>query len=134
MAVSKPQMLCWQVCDAVHVDPSTGKHTLLGCFANIRLREVPEVHPRMVWFLTLSDVQVGEHQLAISYGPAMDALKPVVDRPFRSQSPLHRINLINEVHQLRFEQTGQYTILVEIDDEPLLATSLGVHALSDEGL
>ena len=39
-----------------------------------------------------------------------------------------RINLINEIRNLSFEEPGEYSILIEIDDEPLLATSLTVAA------
>jgi len=54
--------------------------------------------------------------------------KPIrrLERPFEGQSPLHRINLINEIRNLSFPQPGDYSLLVEIDDEPLLATSLTV--------
>ena len=44
-----------------------------------------------------------------------------------SQSPLHRINLINEIRDLSFPNPGEYSLLVEIDEEPLLgATNLTV--------
>jgi hypothetical protein len=51
----------------------------------------------------------------------------LLDREFESKSPLHRINLINELRKLRFEQPGDYSILIEVDDEPILATSLTVN-------
>src|SRR5690606_726824 len=63
---SKPQILCWLTCDGVHIDPGTGKHTILGVFSNIRARNFPVTHPFMVWFLTLSDVPAGDHRIRIS--------------------------------------------------------------------
>jgi hypothetical protein len=51
---------------------------------------------------------------------------PLIERPFESQGPLVRINLINEIRNLTFQAPGEYSILIEIDDEPLLATSLTV--------
>jgi hypothetical protein len=123
---SKPQLLVWLTCDAVHLDPSSGKHTILGVFSNIKARAFPVVHPHMVWFLTLTDVQTGSHRVKLSLG--LDPANPVelIHREFESQSPLHRINLINELHNLRFEQPGDYSIVIEVDDEPILATSLTV--------
>ncbi len=123
---SKPTLLVWLTCDAVHLDPATGKHTILGVFSNIKARSFPVVHPRMVWFLTLTDVQTGNHRLKILL--SLDPTRPVelIQREFESQSPLHRINLINELHNLRFDQPGDYSILIEVDDEPILATSLTV--------
>jgi hypothetical protein len=123
---SKPSLLAWITCDGVHIDPSSGKHTILGVFSNIKARTFPVVHPYMVWFLTITDVQPGKHTIRILMG--LDATNPIelLKREFESQSPLHRINLINELRNLRFEQPGDYSIVIEVDEEPILATSLGV--------
>lgn len=123
---SKPQVLAWLTCDGVHIDPGSGKHTILGVFSNIRARQFPVVHPFMIWFLTLSDVPAGEHKIKISMG--IDAANPpvLIERPFQSQSPLQRINLINEIRNLSFPGAGDYSIVIEVDDEVLLATSITV--------
>ncbi|MDD2763636.1 MAG: hypothetical protein PHE83_06640 [Opitutaceae bacterium] len=123
---SKPQLLVWMTCDGVHIDPASGKHTILGVFSNIKARAFPVTHPFMIWFLTLTDVSPGQHRIRISM--SLDPTSPaaLIERPFESQSPLHRINLINEIRNLSFPQAGEYSILIEIDDEPLLATSLTV--------
>jgi hypothetical protein len=52
--------------------------------------------------------------------------QPLLERTFESQSPLHRITLINEIRNLTFPQPGEYSLLIEIDEEPLLATNLTV--------
>ena len=123
---SKPQLLVWLTCDGVHIDPATGKHTILGVFSNIKARQFPVVHPYMVWFLTLTDVQPGKHQIKLSIGLSPTNPAGLIQREFESQSPLHRINLINELRNLRFEQPGDYHILIEVDDEPILASSMAV--------
>jgi hypothetical protein len=123
---SKPQVLCWLTCDGVHIDPATGKHTILGVFSNIRGRQFPLTHPFMVWFLTLSDVPEGEHIIKLSMGVDPTNLKTLIERPFKSGGPVQRINLINEVRNLGFEKPGDYGIMIEVDDEPLLATNLQV--------
>jgi len=123
---SKPQLLAWLLCDGVHVDPSSGKHTILGVFSNIMAKRFPVVHPHMVWFMTLTDVAAGSHSMRISLGLDPTDLKSLIERPFESQGPLVRINLINEIRNLSFPQGGEYSILIEIDDEPLLATSITV--------
>lgn len=123
---SKPQLLAWLLCDGVHIDPSSGKHTILGVFSNIMAKRFPVVHPHMVWFLTLTDVAVGSHRMKISMGLDPTAPTPLIERPFDSQGPLVRINLINEIRNLAFQQPGEYAILIEIDDEPILATNLVV--------
>jgi hypothetical protein len=123
---SKPQVLAWLTCDAVHIDPATGKHTILGVFSNIRARQFPVTHPRMIWFLTLSDVPAGKHKIRLSMGLDATRLNPLIDQEFESHGPLQRINLINEILNLRFPTPGDYSIIIEVDDELLLATSIGV--------
>ncbi len=125
---SKPQVLAWLTCDGVHIDPGTGKHTILGIFSNIRARQFPVTHPFMIWFLTLSDVPAGEHKIRISMGIDPANTQTLIDRTFNSQGPLQRINLINEVRNLSFAQPGDHAILIEVDDDPLLATSITVSA------
>lgn len=125
---SKPLLLAWMTCDAVHIDPSSGKHTILGVFSNIRARQFPVVHPMMVWFLTLTDVAQGTHTLKISMGTDPMTLTKVIEREFQADSPLQRINLINEIRNCRFDSASEYEILIEVDEEPILATSMHVTA------
>ncbi len=80
----------------------------------------------MVWFLTLSDIPTGEHTIKISLGLDATNPQPLIERKFESQSPLQRINLINEIRNLSFALPGEYSIIIEVDDDPLLATSLTV--------
>ena len=80
----------------------------------------------MVWFLTLSDVPEGEHKVKLSMGLDPTNLQTLIERPFKSQGPIQRINLINEVRNLSFPGPGDYGIMIGIDDEPLLATNLQV--------
>jgi hypothetical protein len=80
----------------------------------------------MVWFLTLTDVAPGQHKMRISMGMNPTQMKALIERSFESQSPLHRINLINEIRNLSFPLAGDYSLLIEVDDEPLLATNLTV--------
>ena len=80
----------------------------------------------MVWFLTITDVAAGPHRMRISMARDLNDPKPLIERVFESQGPLVRINLINEIHNLSFSEPGDYSILIEIDDETLLATSLTV--------
>lgn len=123
---SKPQLLCWLTCDGVHLDPGSGKHTILGVFSNIKAQRFPITHPFMIWFMTLTDCAVGQHRMKISIGLDPTQLQELIARPFESHSPLQRINLINEIRNLTFPQAGDYSLLVEIDDEPILATNLTV--------
>ena len=123
---SKPQLLAWLTCDGVHIDPGSGKHTILGIFSNIHGHQFPLVHPFMIWFLTITDCAPGEHKLKISMGFEDATPQRMIEREFASQSPLDRINLINEIRNLPFPLPGEYSLLIEIDEEPILATSIVV--------
>lgn len=123
---SKPLLLSFVTCDGVHLDHGTGKYYLLGIFSNIRGRQFPVIHPQMFWFIVLTDVAVGEHTLKVSLGIPGEEPVMQIQRPFESKSPLHRIHLINEIKNLKFEQAGDYGAVLEVDDEPILVTSFGV--------
>ena len=123
---SKPQLLAWLTCDGVHIDPGSGKHTILGIFSNIQARQFPVTHPFMIWFLTITDCAPGQHTLKISMGLGPTNMQSLIERKFESQSPLHRINLINEIRNLSFPAAADYALLIEINDEPLLATNITV--------
>ena len=122
---TKPQVLAWITCDSVYVDPATCKHTLLGIFSNLRAKEFPVTHPRMIWFLSFSDLTAGSHDLKITIGLPMDDEEPrtIIEKSFDSPGPQHRINLINDIHNLKFEKPGNFSILIEIDDQVVLAST-----------
>lgn len=119
-------LLMFCTCDMVHVDPATGKHNLLGIFSSIRARELPVTHPQMFWFLVVTDVPVGKHKLGLSMGVGEALGSPVAIRDFESHSPLQRITMVNQVNNLTFHQPGDYSIQVDIDDDPLLVTTFSV--------
>jgi len=123
---SKPQLLAWLTCDGVHLDPATGKHTILGVFSNIRAHRFPVTHPFMIWFMTLTDCASGPHKIRILLGVDPTQMQLLLERTFESPGPLQRINLINEIRNLSFPAAGDYSITIEVDDEPILATSLAV--------
>ncbi|MGF1484328.1 MAG: hypothetical protein ACFBZ8_08185 [Opitutales bacterium] len=122
----KPIVLSWATCDGVHIDPATGKFYLLGIFSGIRAQNFPAAHPRMFWFLLLTELTEGDHQLKISMGLPTEPPQTVVDRPFKAQGPLQRVHLVNEVKNLQFPKPENYSLVIEVDNELLLATNFPV--------
>tara|TARA_B100002019_G_scaffold291774_1_gene312896 strand:+ start:1263 stop:1685 length:423 start_codon:yes stop_codon:yes gene_type:complete len=122
------------VCDQIYNDPATGKMTLLGIFSKLRAKMFPIRHPEMVWFLSLSELPVGEHNLKISIADPMGEIetRQIIDRDFECKSPHTRINLINEIKKLKFEQAGNYSIITEIDDEIVFVDTFPVLHIDDE--
>ena len=52
--------------------------------------------------------------------------RTIIKREFDSTSPQHRINLINDIHRLKFEEPGNYSILIEIDNQVVLASTFPI--------
>jgi len=125
---TKCRLNSFMTCDAVHVDPATGKHTLLGIFSSLRAREFPVVHPRMTWFLSLSELNKGKHHLKISMVDPTGELesKVIIDRDFDSPDPQHRVNLVNDIHRLKFLEAKTYSIVIEVDDEIVFVDSFAI--------
>lgn len=123
---AKPQLLSFLTCDGVHFDHASGKYYLLGIFSGIRARAFPVQHPRMYWFLTLTEVPAGTHKLTLSMNLPTEASQPIAKRAFQSRGPLDRIHIVNEISNLKLQQPGDYSIMIEVDDEPLLVTSFQV--------
>jgi hypothetical protein len=82
----------------------------------------------MIWFLSFSDLTKGKHHLKISIGIPMSDEDPrkIIEKDFESPGPQHRINLINDIQRLKFEEPGNYSILIEIDDQVVLASTFPI--------
>ena len=126
---NKPQVLSFLTCDGVHFDNASGKYFLLGVFSGIRAMQFPVVHPRMYWFLTLTDVSTGTHNLTVSMNLPTEPAKPIIKKSFKSRSPGDRIHIVNELNNLNFEAPGDFGIIIEVDDDLLMATSFQVSEL-----
>lgn len=124
MSGSAPQLVSWITCDGVHMDPASGKYYLLGVFTNIRAKQFPVVHPRMFCFLILTDVGPGEHTIRLSLNLLTAPQVVLAEQKFTSKSPADRIHIIHELQQLRFEQPGDYSLAIEVDDETILVSSM----------
>jgi hypothetical protein len=91
----------------------------LGIFSSLRGKQFPIVHPKMTWFLSLSELRKGQHNLKMYISDPTGELedKLVIDRDFNAPDPLHKVNLINDIHRLKFVKAKAYSIVIEIDDE-----------------
>ena len=69
-------------------------------------------------------------KISIGIPMAEDEPRTIIDREFESPGPQHRINLINDIHRLKFEKPGNYSILIEIDDQVVLASTFPITQVS----
>ena len=90
--MSEPYCLAMVLCDAVHRDSATGKHTILGTFSTLASKEFPAPLQLAVYF-AITDAQ-GEYELVfriVDSGHAFDdEIEPevVLRLPVSSPSPL----------------------------------------------
>ena len=56
----------------------------------------------------------------------MEEPRTIIEREFEAENPAQRINLINDIQCLQFETPGNYSIIIEIDDEVILASTFPV--------
>jgi hypothetical protein len=69
-------------------------------------------------------------KISIGIPMAEDEPRTIINREFESPGPQHRINLINDIQRLKFENPGNYSILIEIDDQVVLASTFPITEIS----
>lgn len=111
------------LCDAA-VDYG-GKLSLLGAFDGIFAREAPVVHPQCAIALRLRvpRAEEGKHHLTINFIDADGRLvMPSVNADFEVGIPPERdsvaVNLVLNIHQLKFDQFEDYAVDLTIDGRP----------------
>jgi hypothetical protein len=50
-----PYSLAMVICDAIAIDPASGKRTIVGCFSAVLAKEFPAVHGPMALYIALTD-------------------------------------------------------------------------------
>ena len=111
------------LCDAA-VDYG-GKLSLLGAFDGIFARETPVVHPQCAIALRLrvSRTEEGKHMLTLKFIDADGhSVMPNVNANFEVRIPPEResvaVNLVLNIHQLKFEHFDDYAVDLTIDGRP----------------
>ena len=56
----------------------------------------------------------------------MEESRTIIEKEFKAENPAQRINLINDIQGLDFEEPGNYAIVIEIDDQVVLASTFPV--------
>ena len=65
-------------------------------------------------------------KISIGIPMAEDEPRTIINREFDSPGPQHRINLINDIQRLKFETPRNYSILIEIDEQVILASTFPI--------
>ena len=90
------------ICDAVWVDPNTGKATILGTFAALSAREFPVVSNKFAVYTALTDIH-GSIGLRLDLVDA-DELEPVVlaETEVGDLTPVEVVEAVFELDSVEF--------------------------------
>ena len=111
------------LCDAATDD--NGKLNLLGAFDTIYTQQFPAVHPQcsIALRVTFDGEDEGKHTMRLSFVDADGgSIMPAIDLPVQVSLPgdshFGTRNFIVNIHQLKFEKVGLYSIDLALDGAP----------------
>jgi len=111
------------LCDAA--TDTGGKLNLLGAFDTIQAQSLPVVHPQCSIALraTFNNTEEGRHTLRVNFvdedgGSIMQDLPTIpVEIVLPEDSHFVTCNFIINIHQLKFDAPGFYSVEISLDDE-----------------
>ena len=118
MPSSPPLVLSMLICDAIHRDPGTGKHTLLGIFNVIRVSKFPSMFPTMSLYISLTEV-IGEYPVHVQIIDADEERDPIYYHTgnLKCKDPLQVVELAIPITNVTYPRLGEYRIRVFVGDE-----------------
>ena len=117
----EPYVLALVICDAIHVDPGTGKRTILGCFSAIHTRGFPTVHPHMAIYVALTDAR-GKIPITLRIVDVDEKTDPVFEAEAELEFPDPRTILECDFHvgNVVFPSPGEYRLQLYCRNAPLM--------------
>lgn len=106
-----PVALAMIICDAIYIDPSTGKPTLLGLFSEIGAKEFPAVHPLLAVHICMTDAH-GKVPIKLRLVDADEETDPLFQVENEVDFPDRRaIISMNAIMQgIAFPSPGEYRL------------------------
>jgi Family of unknown function (DUF6941) len=122
------------LCDAATV--SGGKLNLLGAFDSIHAAQTPAVHAQCAIAARLRFLRIeeGQHRIKLNVvnedgHPIMPSIDGVLTVNFGQEDESAVTNFIVNIHQLKFESLGQYSIDLAVDGRHETSLPLFVKAM-----
>ncbi|MHB8519725.1 MAG: DUF6941 family protein [Limisphaerales bacterium] len=122
------------LCDAATV--SGGKLNLLGAFDSIHAAQMPAVHAQcaVAARLRFMRIEEGQHRIKLNVvnedgRPIMPSIDGVLTVNFGVDDESAVTNFIVNIHQLKFEKLGQYSIDLAVDGRHEASLPLFVKAM-----
>lgn len=106
-----PVALAMVICDAIWVDPSTGKQTLLGVFTEIGAKEFPALHPLMAVHVCMTDAE-GPVQVKLQLIDVDETREPLFMVENELEFPDRRATIVMTAHMrgIAFPEPGEYRL------------------------
>ncbi len=122
-----PIPLAMVVCDAIWVDPSTGKRTILGVFSEIGASVFPAVHPLIAVHVDLTDGQ-GAIPIKLQLLDVDEEGEPIHVAEEQVEFPDPRTIITMAVHmaEIAFPRPGEYRLQLFARNEFLMERRLFV--------
>lgn len=117
-----PRVLAMVVCDGIHVDPWTGKRSLLGTFTAVAPPAYPAVVPRMAVYVVLTDMR-GSVPITVRVVDVDEDRPPVFDSGplvVAGPNPVGVVEVDVRVNGPVFPEPGVYLVQVAARGEPLV--------------
>ena len=113
-----PLALSMILCDAIWVDPATGKQTILGVFTELGAREFPAIHPLLAVSVCLTDAH-GTIPVRLQLVDADEEEAPLFVSEANYEFPDRRaiINLVLHLTGLVFPCAGEYRFQLFANNE-----------------
>ncbi len=106
-----PFHLAMVVCDAIHVDPATGKRTLLGTFSAIHSGSFPATVPGFAVYVSITDCR-GKFPAILQVIDVDEEREPVVRLAgeVETNDPLMILEIDFRLGPMEFPDPGEYRV------------------------
>ena len=124
------------LCEAAN--DAGGKLNLLGAFDHLWARQMPVTHPHCAVALRVrfSRIEEGNHRLKVTFADedgklVIPAIEATVGIRFANDDPTTAANVILNIHALKLNSFGEYTVDVALDGRQEGSIPLYLHAMKE---
>lgn len=106
-----PYLLAFIVCDAIYIDPSTGKRSLLGIISAFQANDFPAIVPQMVIYASFSDGR-GKIPIKLKLTTVDEESEPLFqgDIEVECNDPRTVYDMVLAVQNIKFPAAGEYRL------------------------
>jgi hypothetical protein len=122
-----PKALSFLICDYIHRDASTGKATLIGCFANLYAPAFPIVVPVMAVYAVITNGH-GKVPIHVRIVDADESLEPINESTFEVEfaDPRMTAEVIGFLTNVTFPKAGEYRLQLFAWEDCLVERKIAV--------